>query len=104
MAKVITRAPQFVKYFGPLLDALQHAQALTDRGGSAMPQTTSINFWRINRRLQEESRILREAFRKDFQESRKVIACAQEKMESIKSPNSLSHRGEPLAPQRPTKP
>ena len=57
-----------------------------------MPQPTSINFWRINRRLQEESRILREAFQKDFQESRKVIARAKETMESIKSPNSLSHR------------
>ena len=57
-----------------------------------MPQPTSINFWRINRRLQEESRILREAFQKDFQESRKVIARAKETMESIKSPNLLSHR------------
>ena len=57
-----------------------------------MPQPTSINFWRINRQLQEESRILREAFQKDFQESRKVIARAKETMESIKSSNSLSHR------------
>ena len=29
-----------------------------------MPQPTSINFWKINRHLQEESRILREAFKK----------------------------------------
>ena len=27
-----------------------------------MPQPTAINFWKTNRRLQEESRILREAF------------------------------------------
>ena len=57
-----------------------------------MPQPTSINFWKINRQLQEESRILREAFQKDFQESRKVVACAKEIRESIKSPNSLSRR------------
>ena len=79
------------------------AQALTVRRGSAMPQPTSIGFWKINRRLQEESRILREAFKKDFKEPRKVIR-AKETMESIKSPNSLSYRGEPSAPQRPTKP
>ena len=57
-----------------------------------MPQPTSINFWKINRQLQEESRILREAFQKDFQESRKVVACAKETRESIKSLNSLSRR------------
>src|SRR4030095_16912456 len=39
-----------------------------------MPQPTAINFWKTNRRLQEESRILREAFKNDFQASRKLIA------------------------------
>ena len=67
-----------------------------------MPQPTAIKFWKTNRRLQEESRLLREAF--NFQASRKLIARAKETMETIKSPNSFSHRGEPSAPQRPTKP
>ena len=69
-----------------------------------MPQPTAINFWKTNRRLQEESRILREDFKNDFQALRKLIARAKETMETIKSPNSFSHRGEPSAPQRPTKP
>ena len=46
--------------------------------------------------------MLREAF--NFQASRKLIARAKETMETIKSPNSFSHRGEPSAPHRPTKP
>jgi len=42
-----------------------------------MPQPTAITFWKTNRRLQEESRILREDFKNDFQALRKLIARAK---------------------------
>jgi len=42
-----------------------------------MPQPTAINFWKTNRRQQEESGILRETFQKGFPSIKKTIARAK---------------------------
>jgi hypothetical protein len=67
-----------------------------------MPQPTSKSLWNTTRRLQEESRILREGFKKELEQSRAVIARAQ--AGSGHSKSILNRRVQPSVPHHPTKP
>ena len=59
----------------------------------------SKNSWKTTQQLQEQSRRLRDGFKK----SRKVIAKADKTIQSVKPAKSLSHHGEASTPLHPTK-